>query len=258
MIYDAVKRKYPEIKVIGTVGPAPKGDDYNKGWSFANNLKIPVVDEHYYSSPEWFISNQYRYDAYKRNATNVYVGEYASWGNKMKNALAEAAYMTSLERNGDVVIMTSYAPLLAKQNFTQWRTDMIYFDNKKVVPSVNYYVQKLFSTNNGDIYYENVIKKDNGDSALAASCVADSKTGDIILKLVNNSTEPKQVKVDLSSFKNIVTAATKTEFAGSTDEMNSFSDPDAVFPFTSTFTASKKFNYAVPSMSLTVIRIKQK
>ena len=114
MIFNAVKEKHPEIIVIGTVGPGQDGDDFTKGWKLANDIKVPVVDEHYYTDPKWFISNQNRYDTYARNATKVYLGEYASWGNKMRNAIAEAAYMTSLERNGDVVMMASYAPLLQK------------------------------------------------------------------------------------------------------------------------------------------------
>jgi len=258
MIYEAVKAAHPEITVIGTVGPAPEGDDYSKGWKLANELNVPVVDEHYYSAPEWFISHQYRYDAYKRNATQVYVGEYASWGNKLKNALSEAAYMTSLERNGDVVRMASYAPLLAKKGFTQWNPDMIYFDNAGAYPTVNYYVQKLFSTNRGDLYFENVITKDNKDSALAGSCVRDSKSGDIILKLVNAGSQDKTVKINLKEFKNIVPNAEKTVLTGEADAANTFDSPQRVVPVTSGFKISKNFDYAVHPMSLTVIRIRTK
>ncbi|MGC4102418.1 alpha-L-arabinofuranosidase C-terminal domain-containing protein [Ferruginibacter sp.] len=127
MIFEAVKAKHPEITIIGTSGPFHSGEDYDKGWKVANDLKVPVVDEHYYVQPDWLIKNQYRYDGYKRNAGKVYLGEYASWGNRLENAVAEALYMTGLERNGDVVSMASYAPLFAKANFTQWKTDMILF-----------------------------------------------------------------------------------------------------------------------------------
>jgi len=152
MIYDAVKAKYPNITVVGTVGPAPSGNDFNEGWKFADALGVDIVDEHYYQKPEWFLSNLHRYDDYDRAATKVYVGEYASWGNSLFNALAEAAYMTALERNGDVVRMASYAPLLGKERHMQWQPNLIYFDNTKVSPSVNYYVQQLFSRNQGDVY----------------------------------------------------------------------------------------------------------
>jgi alpha-L-arabinofuranosidase len=258
MIYEAVKAKYPRITVIGTVGPFPAGEDFTKGWGLADALDVPVVDEHYYSQPEWFISNQYRYDAYKRNATKVYVGEYASWGNKVKNAMAEAAYMTALERNGDVVAMASYAPLLAKKGFTQWNPDMIYFSNTGACPTVNYYVQQLFSTNQGDTYFENVIVKDPADSVLAGSCVQDSKTGDIILKVVNAGSAAKSVKIKLSRFKKIMRDATCTILTGDANAVNTFEQPKAVIPVQLDFKAEKEFAYAASPMSLTVIRIKTK
>ncbi|HEU4554944.1 MAG TPA: alpha-L-arabinofuranosidase C-terminal domain-containing protein [Chitinophaga sp.] len=258
MIYEAVKAKYPNITVIGTVGPFPSGEDFTKGWSLAAALDVPVVDEHYYSQPEWFISNQYRYDAYKRNATKVYVGEYASWGNKVKNAMAEAAYMTALERNGDVVAMASYAPLLAKKGFTQWNPDMIYFSNTRACPTVNYYVQQLFSTNQGDTYFENVLVKDPADSVLAGSCVQDSKTGDLILKVVNAGPTAKSVKIKLARFKKIKRDATCTILTGDADAANTFEQPKAVIPVQLDFKAEKEFAYAASPMSLTVIRIKTK
>lgn len=258
MIYDAVKAKHPEITVIGTVGPFPKGEDFDKGWKLANALQVPVVDEHYYSQPEWFISNQYRYDTYKRNATKVYIGEYASWGNKMKNALSEAAYMTAIERNGDVVSLASYAPLLAKSGFTQWNPDMIYFDNTSAYPTINYYVQKLFSVNQGDTYFEDVVAKNPADSALAASCVQDSKTGDVILKLVNAGPEQGSMKINLSAFGKLDAAAAKTVLSGSAEAANVFGSAPAVVPVTSAFNAAKTFEYSAPPMSLTVIRISKK
>ncbi|HEY8920934.1 MAG TPA: alpha-L-arabinofuranosidase C-terminal domain-containing protein [Chitinophaga sp.] len=258
MIYDAVKAKHPEITVIGTVGPFPQGEDFDKGWKLANTLQVPVVDEHYYSQPEWFISNQYRYDAYKRNGTKVYIGEYASWGNKMKNALSEAAYMTAIERNGDVVSLASYAPLLAKAGFTQWNPDMIYFDNTSAYPTINYYVQQLFSVNQGDTYFENVVSKNAADSALAASCVQDSKTGDVILKLVNAGPEQGRMKINLSAFGKLDAAAAKTVLSGSAEAANVFGSAPAVTPVTSAFNAAKTFEYAAPPMSLTVIRIRKK
>jgi alpha-N-arabinofuranosidase len=258
MIYNAVKDKHPEITVIGTVGPGQDGDDFTKGWKFANQLSLPLVDEHYYCAPEWFMSNLHRYDTYKRNATQVYLGEYASWGNKMSNAITEALYLISLERNGDVVKMASYAPLLAKKGFTQWKTDMIYFDNVKICPSVNYYVQKMFSTNQGDLYYERVISKETKDSTLVASCIKDSKTGDIILKFANAGDQSKSLKINLSGFKAIIPDAEKTVLTGNADAENTFENSASVVPQLSTYKVSPKFEYSVPAMSLTVLRIKIK
>ena len=258
MIYDAVRSKYPEIILIGTSGPFSDGEDFIKGWDIAAALEVPVIDEHYYKNPEWFLGNQYRYDSYDRKKSKVYLGEYASWGNSMKNALAEAVYMTALERNGDIVHMASYAPLLAKKNFTQWQTDMIFFDNSSVFLTPNYYVQKMFSSNQGDYFLGNVISKGTKDTTFATSCVYDSETGDIILKLVNAGTHDKNVKIDLSHFKRIIPGATKVELKANAGAVNSFENPRNVAPVTSDFKAGKKFDYVVPASSLTVIRVKTK
>ena len=138
MIFKAVKEKYPEITVIGTVGPFYEGTDYEAGWKFATRLNVPMVDEHYYNTPGWFINNQDYYDRYDRTKPKVYLGEYAAHlpgrPNNIETALAEALYLTSVERNGDIVSMTSYAPLLAKEGHTQWNPDLIYFNNREVKP----------------------------------------------------------------------------------------------------------------------------
>jgi len=258
LIYEAVKAKHPEITIIGTSGPFHSGEDYEKGWQFANDIAVPMVDEHYYAQPDWFLSNQYRYENYDRNKAQVYLGEYASWGNKMKNAIIEAAYMTALERNGDIVNMASYAPLLAKKYHTQWRTDMIFFDNRNICLTPNYYVQQLFSTNQGDYYFDNVIIKDSQDTTLAASCVQDSKTGDVILKLVNVGNETKVMKIDLSGFKNMASEAEKTVLSGYAEAENTLKNPRNVVPVKSTFSISPTFDYYTPPMSLTVVRVKKK
>ena len=258
MIFYAVKEKHPEIKVVGTAGPFHSGEDYEKGWKLANELNIPIVDEHYYTEPAWFLANQYRYDKYDRNASKVYLGEYASWGNKLFNAIAEAAYMVSLERNGDIVVMASYAPLLAKKDFTQWTTDMIFFDNTHICLTPNYYVQKMFMNNQGDFYYNDVISKNEKDSTLAASCVRDRKTGDIILKFVNASIEKKSMNINLGRFKKIIPEADLTVLSGNANDENTFQNPQNVIPVKSTYKVNKNFNYEVPPMSLTVIRIKTK
>ncbi len=258
IIYAEVKAKHPEITIVGTAGPFHSGEDFEKGWKIANNLKVPVIDEHYYTNPEWFITNQYRYDKYNRNFSDVYLGEYASWGNKLYNALAEAAYMTGLERNGDVVRMASYAPLLAKKGFTQWKTDMIFFDNTTLCLTPNFYVQKMFSTNQGDYYFDKVISKDNKDTTLAVSCVQDSQTGDVIIKMVNCSNQPKPMKVNLSRFKIDGTQAEMTVLSGNADDENTFENLSKVKPVESIFAVQSKFDYTSPAMSLTVIRFKTK
>ena len=263
LIYAAVKSKHPEITVIGTVGPAPDGEDFNLGWQLANELHIPVVDEHYYQSPEWFIKNQFRYDVYDRKKSKVYLGEYASRGNALFNALAEAAYMTSLERNGDVVQMASYAPLLANQSHTSWNPNLIYFTNTAIVPTANYYVQQLFSNNMGDLYYNNVIafNKDAAglnDSTLAASCVTDSKTGDIILKIVNAGAAGANAMLNLSGAGKYLPAASLQLLSGDPKAKNTLQQPDQIIPVTSSLVVKNKMSYTAPPYSLTVIRIKTK
>ncbi|HEY5508897.1 MAG TPA: alpha-L-arabinofuranosidase C-terminal domain-containing protein [Paludibacter sp.] len=256
-IYDVVKVKHPEITVIGTVGPAPDGEDFELGWKFAREEKVPMVDEHYYMKPEWFVANQKRYDNYNRSESKVYLGEYASQGNSLYNAIAEAAFMTSLERNGDVVRLTSYAPLLAKAGHTQWNPDMIYFNNTSIYRTANYYVQQLFSVNHGDTYYSNVVSTANAnDSTLAYSCVKDSQTADVILKLVNVGNASSVMKIDLSGFKGLSSKATCTVLTGDGKASNSFENPTTVLPVSSELKVGKTITYSTLPMSLTVIRVK--
>jgi alpha-L-arabinofuranosidase len=254
MIYAAVKVKYPEITLIGTVGPMPDGSDFEKGWKLAEALRIPIVDEHYYCQPDWFLEHQNRYDAYRRNGTQVYLGEYASWGNTLYNALAEAAYMTSLERNGDVVRMASYAPLLAKIGNTQWSTDLIFFDNQKLYPSVNYYVQKMFGANQGDWYYDNVVRMEKS-KLLAASCVKDSKSGDVILKLVNVDTQSHIMHINLKACGRLSDQATLSVLKGEAKASNAWNLGQNVVPQETTARLKTVFDQTLPPLSLTVIRI---
>ena len=258
-LYSAVHAKYPKLKIVGTVGPSPKGEDYDQGWALANQLNVPLVDEHYYEKPRWFLTNNRRYDSYDRSHSKVYLGEYASWGNALLNALAEAAYMTGLERNADVVQLASYAPLLAKEGHTQWNPDLIYFTNTTVAPTVNYYVQQLFGQNQGNEYVAGVVKLPTGaaaDTTLAASCVRDAKTGDVILKLVNAGPAPQSLPIDLSGLKGLGSAATLTVLTGDKDAKNTLASPQTVLPKTTPYRAGKRFSYQAPPYSLTVIRVR--
>ena len=190
MISKAVKERYPNIEVIGTVGPFHwPSSDYIEGWKIANQNKgvFSMVDEHYYEQPGWFINNQDYYDHYDRQAPKVYLGEYASHGKDSKdNALAEGIHMCQLERNGDVVEMASYAPLLSKDGYSNWAPDMIYFTNDSIRLSDSYHMQRLFSTHHGDTYLPSTtdlpqeLKKYVG-----ISVVKDSQQGTTWLKIVN-------------------------------------------------------------------------
>ncbi|NUS23529.1 MAG: alpha-N-arabinofuranosidase [Streptomyces sp.] len=146
----AIAAKYPDIQVISNSGPDDSGTTFDTAWQLNKDAKVDMVDEHYYNSTQWFLQNNDRYDTYDRNGPKVFLGEYASLGNAFKNGLAEAAYMTGLERNADVVKLASYAPLFANEDYVQWRPDLIWFNNHAAWNSANYEVQKLFMNNVGD------------------------------------------------------------------------------------------------------------
>ncbi|RRR79770.1 alpha-N-arabinofuranosidase [Streptomyces sp. RP5T] len=146
----AIAAKYPDIQVISNSGPDDSGTTFDTAWQLNKDAKVDMVDEHYYNSPQWFLQNNDRYDSYDRGGPKVFLGEYASQGNTFKNALTEAAFMTGLERNADVVKLASYAPLFANEDYVQWRPDLIWFNNHASWNSANYEVQKLFMNNVGD------------------------------------------------------------------------------------------------------------
>lgn len=204
----AVKKAHPEIMVVGTVGPFYEGADYDEGWRIAREQNVDLVDEHYYVDPAWLIYNQDYYDNYDRKGTKVYLGEWAAHlpgrPSNMETALAEALYLTSVERNGDVVSMSSYAPLLAKDGHTQWKPDLIYFSNTEVKPTTDYETMRLYGENSGDKYLNAKlhVNTDNekASARVGASVVKDSKTGDVIVKLVNMLPVETTMEIDLKKF----------------------------------------------------------
>lgn len=145
----AIEAKYPYMTVISNAGPDDSGSTFDTAWQLNKDAKVDMVDEHYYNSPQWFLQNNDRYDSYDRTGPKVFLGEYASGGNAFKNGLAEAAYMTGLERNADVVKLASYAPLFANEDYVQWRPDLVWFNNHASWGSANYEIQKLFMNNVG-------------------------------------------------------------------------------------------------------------
>lgn len=256
LIFNAVKEKHPEITVIGTVGPSFEGTDYVEGWKIATKLGVPMVDEHYYQSPGWFIYNQDYYDKYDRSKPKVYLGEYASHlpGRviNIETALSEALYLTACERNGDVVSMTSYAPLLAKEGHTQWNPDLIYFNNSEVKPTVDYFVQQLYGQNSGDTYLTSDVRISERNDAVrkrvAVSTVRDSKTGDLIVKLVNMLPVAVNANVILNSVEDIHSQATRTILTGLPTDKKAR-------PVTNQISVSGEFPYTMPAYSFTLIRI---
>lgn len=232
MIRDAVNAKYPDIVVVGTVGPFFEGSDYEEGWRFAKQENIAIVDEHYYVAPGWYVNHRDFYDRYDRNGTKVYLGEYASHypgrESNLECALSIALYLTDVERNADVVTMTSYAPLLSKKGRTQWRPDLIYFDNESISLSPDYYVQQMYGANSGNTYipatvtleekccgkcekHSSNVLNDDVKNRFGVSTVIDEKTGDTILRIANML--PVEIDVNLNGYptgKATVTTLTGT------------------------------------------------
>jgi len=205
----AIKSKYPNIKLINSVGPDPDGEKFNFLNDTLRKMKADILDEHYYRSPDWFLQNAKRYDNYDRNGPKIFAGEYAAQSvatvspdnkNNWKCALSEAAFMTGLERNADVVAMASYAPLFAHAEGWQWTPDLIWFDNLNSYGTPDYYVQKLFSTNRGTHVVPILLNNASvtGQDSCYASASVDKTTNELILKIINTSgkEQSKEIVVD--------------------------------------------------------------
>lgn len=192
-----INEKYPDIKLITSAGWKDRGRDYDLAYTWMNNNKDKAyaVDEHFYKEPEWFLENINRYDNYDRSLPKVFVGEYAAHSsgdvNKRENnwytALSEAAFLTGVEHNADHVIMTCYAPLLAKSNHQQWQPNLIWFDNENVYTTPNYYIQKLFSEYTGEYMVSH--ECDDCDIKISASM----SDGKLFIKIINISGEDKEI-----------------------------------------------------------------
>lgn len=263
----AIHSKYPDIKIISGSGPSPDGEFFDYGWKELKKLNAQIVDEHYYNSPEWFMKNAGRYDKYDRSGPKVFAGEYAAQSvgvvkpdnkNNWLTALSEAAFMTGLERNADVVTMTSYAPLFAHADGWQWTPDLIWFNNLKSYATPNYYVQKLFSNNKGTevLKITDHRKPVTGQDQLYATAVKDADSKETIIKLVNTDAKSKSVTINPESIilGKKLTKITLTAPQLSTE--NSFEN-EPIQPKEETSTVKKgKMTVEVPSQSLVILKIK--
>ena len=261
-IYERVTKAHPEIIIVGTAGPGshPKNPDFEAGWKLAEELGMPIIDEHYYEKNDYFLKSR-QYDSYPRDRkTKVYLGEYAAKDKKLIDALAEGLYLLHVERNGDVVTMSSYAPLLAKKGGTQWNPDLIYFDNERVYPTCSYYVQQLFGQSAGQYYYGNCVKFE-GDAAdviqpqedvhYGQSVILNAKTRKLYVKICNASDQAKKANINLSRF-GIKKNAVKTVLAGSPDQENNY-DQQPIAPQKETIKAQKKFTLDVAPYSFVML-----
>ncbi len=263
-----LKEKHPEITFVGGSGPSPDGKDFDYLWEQMRELDVKMVDEHYYRSPEWFLQNTTRYDSYDRNGPKVFAGEYAAHDkegkdpesrNTWKSALAEAALMTGLERNADVVYMASYAPLFGNVNAWQWRPDLIWFNNLESVATPNYYVQKLFSVNKGTDIVSALTdgKPLTGQDSLYASACIDSRTSELIIKMVNVAKKPAKLNVAVEGRK-LSAKTIGLQVLSSTDPgiYNHLGKPEALVPVERTQPITGgKISFSLDACSLTVARI---
>lgn len=265
----ALLEKYPKIKIVSGSGPSPDGDYFSYAWKELKQLSPALIDEHYYKPPTWFFSNASRYDNYERTGPKVFAGEYAAHSrenndaesrNNWESALAEAAFMTGLERNADVVQMCSYAPLFAHVDAWQWRPDLIWFDNLNSVATPNYYVQKLFSNNKGTNVVK-ILESNNvlaGKDSLFASAVVDSTTGELIIKIVNSSSKSQAVELNIAG-KKIKKANGVMDFLSATDlySYNKLSELDKLAPAQKVVEMKlNKMQQEVSPFSVNVIKIR--
>jgi len=255
-IYDQVRAKYPEIVIVGTAGPGshPGNGDYEEGWKFATELEVPILDEHYYEQRNYFLTSR-QYDSYPRDRkTKVYLGEYAAKDRKLIDALAEGLYLLHVERNADVVVMTSYAPLFARKNTNNWNPDLIYFDNERPFLTCSYYVQQMFGQSSGDYFYGECVKFDReDDNLLGQSVVLDTQGRKLYLKVCNAGENAAKATVDLSRFGGFK-SVTKTVIKGQPDDENNF-DQQPIAPVQETVKLKKKATIDVDPYSITLYSI---
>lgn len=265
-----IHKVYPDMKLVGTSGPGVQDNDYNNAWSWIrenvaeNPDFVSVVDEHYYRTPDWFYENIDFYDSYPRDV-KVFAGEYASRRRNQPNdpeantweaALSEAAYMTMVERNADVVYMASYAPLFARLGYTQWSPDMIWFDDAESYGSPTYYVQKLYSNNMGDHTLRSELSQLSPEPWIYQNTSYDEETGDIIIKIANSGENAVTIPVTIDdSFELTGNASVEQIAEPDLYAVNSIDDPYNVSPEESTMAVDGQFDLQLPGYSFTVLRI---
>ena len=261
-IYERVMKAHPEIVIVGTAGPGSHKDnpDYEAGWKLAKELGMPILDEHYYEQNDFFL-NKRQYDSYPRGGkTKVYLGEYAAKDKKFIDALAEGLYLLHVERNADIVAMTSYAPLFARKDGTQWNPDMIYYDNERPYLTCSYYVQQLFGQSSGNYWYGDCVKF-QGDNAKAVqpmenvhygqSVILNTKTRQLFVKIVNASSQVKFANVNLERF-DVKNEAKKTVLAGRPNDENNY-EAQPIAPKTEMIMPQKKFTLDVAPYSMVML-----
>ena len=286
----ALKAKYPAVNLVTTAGPSVDEAHWKFAWGkFKNGTSADIVDEHYYRPPQWFLDNATRYDAQDRSGPKVFAGEYAAHDprgkrNTLRAAIAEAAFMTGLVRNSDVVALSSYAPLFAKAGAIQWTPDLIWFDNTRVYGSPSYYVQSLFARNRPDVVVPLTVlttaraaepapaappaaaTEASAKSApavkplpaLFAVAGRDEKSGELIVTVVNPFADARTADIELHGTTRVAPDALATVFTStSADDENSFESPRKVAPRNEAIKIpGATFPHIFPANSLTILRLK--
>lgn len=266
-MYNRIMAEHPEIVIVGTAGPGSHAgnEDYEAAWKLAEEIGLPIIDEHYYDPRQMFIdSRQYDGDFYKDKNCKVYLGEYSvmvygqSNMNLWGDALAEAIYLMHVERNADKVVMTSYAPLFAYKHCTNWNPDLIYFDNERPFLTCSYYVQQLFGQSSGQYFYGDCVKFAGGDDEfrnhlLGQSVVLNVESRQLYVKVANMTDEDTTAALDLSRFR-VKPNAVKTTLSGSLDDENNY-DNHPVSPVSEQVKVQKKMTVKVPAHSFIMYTI---
>lgn len=258
-----LRAKCPEIQIIGSAGPFPGGEWFDSLWKGMRDLNVDLVDEHYYRDEKWFLDNAGRYDDFPRTGPKVFAGEYACHGKGYKRnhanaSLCEAAFMTGLERNADVVPMATYAPLFAHVKGWQWRPDLIWFDNSSSVRTASYYVQQLFSLNKGVQVVPATVGGETikGNDGIYANAVKDAD-GSLILKVVNVNESEQPLEASLKGFSASKAEVTTLVLDGGRAE-NSLENPHLIEPVSSKESVSSGvYKGKVPAKSLVVYRFRK-
>lgn len=267
---EAIRKKYPEIKIVGSSGPSAAGDKFDYLWPEMKRLKADLVDEHYYQPEEFFLTQADRYDSYDRKGPKVFAGEYACHGkgkkyNHFNAALMEAAFMTGLERNADVVHMATYAPLFAHVEGWQWRPDMIWFDNLNSVATASYYVQQLYATYKGSRVLPltldgRPVTGAEGQNGLYASAVIDDKTNEYIVKVANTSDSPRELTLKFDGMKKARKLSDGHAIAlsaDSPDAENTLDNPTRIIPVKTPLTVEgNSITVTIPAKTFTVYILK--
>jgi alpha-N-arabinofuranosidase len=286
VFHAALKARHPEIQLVTTAGPGVDDGHWKLAWDkFRGGTPADIVDEHYYRPPQWFLENATRYDAQPRNGPRVFAGEFAAHEGRprkssLRAAISEAAFMTGLVRNSDIVTMSAYAPLFARAGAWQWAPDLIWFDNTRVYGTASYHVQALFSRHRPEVvvpvnvdgpttppsaapaagtYGANALPpfKPASLPALFATAGLDRRAGEVVVFVVNPYAETREAELELRGAKGATAARAIVLTSADPEDVNSFDAPATIAPREELVPISgARLARVFPAWSLTILRLK--